>query len=172
MVSLLLAACARRFVTVGSRRRHGAAVPIGTKKMVDNLVAPTSLSAWLHRAAYRAKNIPAFTKRKKANATGYVRADIARNFVASLFSKSRYDEQTALENSWLCVDLNAGGMPKIWLQRRVPRKDVATHKMSRKIDPLRVEYRAKSACNHPGASRTAGKPTSTLADPQSVCAMI
>ena len=30
----LLAACARRLETGGSRRRQGAAVPIGTKKMV------------------------------------------------------------------------------------------------------------------------------------------
>ena len=35
VVSQLLAACARRFKTGGSRRRQGAAVPIGTKKMVE-----------------------------------------------------------------------------------------------------------------------------------------
>ena len=33
--SLLLAACARAQRTGGLRRRHGAAVPIGTKKMFE-----------------------------------------------------------------------------------------------------------------------------------------
>ena len=35
VVSLLLAACVRRLETGGSRRRQRAAVPIGTKKMVE-----------------------------------------------------------------------------------------------------------------------------------------
>ena len=36
--SLLLTACALAQRTGGSRRRHGAAVPVGTKKMFERLV--------------------------------------------------------------------------------------------------------------------------------------
>ena len=35
MEHIPLAACALRLETGGSRRRHGAAVPFGTKKMVE-----------------------------------------------------------------------------------------------------------------------------------------
>ena len=38
VVSLLLAACASLRSTVGSRRRQGAVVPVGTKRMFERLV--------------------------------------------------------------------------------------------------------------------------------------
>ena len=52
MAHIPLAACARRLNTVGSRRRHWAAVPIGTKKVVENIG-----SGFAFKALNRTENV-------------------------------------------------------------------------------------------------------------------